>query len=276
MDGIKTERMNIWENITTHFNQAKEGYYFNQSEVELSYPSEGYDFCFEIEDDSYWFQHRNEVIKKFIAKHHVQGTFADIGGGNGFVTKALENHNNIEPILIEPAEQGCLNATKRGVKRVVKATMDELKSIDVKFNAIGLFDVIEHIEKVEDFLKQAKHTLLPNGFVFITVPAYQKLWSAEDEDAGHYRRYNLKMAKTQMENAGLQLIDHSYFFSILPLPILIKRALKKKGVAKKEDYLLPDSILGKGVKKSLNFEEKTLAKNKRIPFGSSLFLVAKI
>ncbi len=265
------------EIIIAEFNVVPEGYYSNHGNELLSYPAEGYDFCFAIEDDSYWFQHRNHIIKNFVGRYKLEGSFADVGGGNGVVTKALEGQENLLPILIEPAKQGCVNATKRNVKHIVKATLTQLIEKQFECKSIGLVDVIEHIENVEDFLQEIRQIIAPSAKIFITVPAYQNLWSEEDREAGHYRRYNLKLAKKQLEDAGFKLIEHSYFFSILPVPIFLKRVLKaKQGTAKKEDYILPKTIFGKIVSSIFELEKRIIAKHYRIPFGSSLFLVAEV
>ena len=33
---------------------------------EISYPSEGNEACFEIEDNSFWFRHRNDSIREVV------------------------------------------------------------------------------------------------------------------------------------------------------------------------------------------------------------------
>ena len=71
----------------------------------ISYPTDGNDICFSIEDNSFWFKHRNNCIIS-LAKKYVKDTpFFDIGGGNGFVSKRLEE-NGIQTCLVEPGIQG--------------------------------------------------------------------------------------------------------------------------------------------------------------------------
>ena len=45
----------------------------------------------QIEEDSFWFKHRNNIIANSVQKHSPNKTFFDIGGGNGFVAKRLQN-----------------------------------------------------------------------------------------------------------------------------------------------------------------------------------------
>jgi len=39
--------------------EYKDGIYFSQNTNKISYPKESYQNCFQIEDNSFWFKHRN-------------------------------------------------------------------------------------------------------------------------------------------------------------------------------------------------------------------------
>jgi hypothetical protein len=43
-----------------------------------------------VEDSSYWFGHRNARIVELVRQFPPNGLIFDIGGGNGFVAKGLE------------------------------------------------------------------------------------------------------------------------------------------------------------------------------------------
>ena len=75
----------------------------NEKNAEISYPDVGNDSCFAFEDISPWFKQRNELINTLIYRNNLNGNFLDIGGGNGFQAKSLEENNSIEKIyLVEP------------------------------------------------------------------------------------------------------------------------------------------------------------------------------
>ncbi len=40
-------------------------YYASESEA-ISYPEEGNEACFEVEDQSFWFRHRNDCIRELV------------------------------------------------------------------------------------------------------------------------------------------------------------------------------------------------------------------
>ena len=50
----------------------------------VSYPDEGHDSCHGVEDDSFWFAHRNRCIAAMVENFPPPPglAFADVGGGN--------------------------------------------------------------------------------------------------------------------------------------------------------------------------------------------------
>ena len=64
-----------------HFN-FKNGIWHSQEPKNISYDSEGTANCFQIEDTSYWFKHRQNCVDVLIEKYCNQNeSFADVGGG---------------------------------------------------------------------------------------------------------------------------------------------------------------------------------------------------
>ncbi len=85
----------------------------SKSDSVISYPDDGNEICFQVEDQSFWFNHRNRIIVKVVQRFPPQGVVFDVGGGNGFVSLALSNAG-IEAVLLEPGMRGIINARERG------------------------------------------------------------------------------------------------------------------------------------------------------------------
>lgn len=200
-------------------------WYANKTEP-VSYPSKGYEACFEIEDQSFWFKHRNiciiELVKKFPPRG--KGPIFDVGGGNGFVAKGLADAG-WGVVLVEPGPAGARNGKKRGLQHVVCATTQTAGFKPGCIPAIGAFDVIEHIEDDVGFLRHLKDLLKPGGMLYLTVPAYNFLWSESDILAGHYRRYTLRALSTKLKTIGFEVALATYFFRMIPIAIFISRSL---------------------------------------------------
>jgi len=179
----------------------KEGILFSTKESKVSYPESGNEVCFQIEENSFWFKHRNNCIIESVKKHNKNTVFFDIGGGNGYVTKGLQE-NGFNTILVEPGLAGCLNAKKRNLDNVICSTLENANFQKESIENIGPFDVVEHIENDVEFLKSIHSFLEKDGLLYITVPAYNFLWSKDDISAGHYRRYTLKSIEKKLKEIG--------------------------------------------------------------------------
>ena len=159
----------------------------------------------------------------------------DVGGGNGQVSQNLDG-NDLECWLIEPSMDGCRNAAARGLPRVVQSTLQELALPDDCVDAIGLFDVIEHVENPATLLSEARRVIRPGGHLLVTVPAIRWLWSEHDRRAGHFRRYTSLELHRALEDAGLDTVDQGFLFGPLVLPVLLGRAVPNRlGLARHID-----------------------------------------
>ncbi len=250
----------------------------------MSYPEEGNNYCFAVEDNSFWFKHRNDVIFKLTQRFGFAKNFADVGGGNGFQARFLaEKYPQKNTFLIEPGYAGCLNAQKRGVENVYNIFFQEFPFEEKQIDAVGLFDVIEHIEDDKNFLEGLAEYLPSNALIFITVPAHQWLWSEVDDESGHYRRYSLETLEKLATDCGLEFAYGSYIFSYLPPIMGILRAIpyrlarlfgktRQNTLDAEADNHTPSKLATAIFNKIHQWELNRLEKTK-IPFGASCAVV---
>jgi SAM-dependent methyltransferase len=256
------------------------GIWIHQNDKAMSYPETGHDSCFELEDNSFWFSHRNNMILNMLKTYTKNENIYDIGGGNGYVSYFLQQ-NNFNPILIEPGHSGCRNARERGLKYIIRAVFTDLKIEDNCLENIGLFDVLEHIVNDTQFLSELHEKMTPGGKIFITVPTFRFLWSNEDVLAGHFRRYTKKSISKLLENNGFEIEYISYFFSILVFPIFFFRTIPslfskpKIQTDKNKSEHSSEGVFSKIVNYFLKHEQKQIASGKQKCFGSSCIIVAK-
>jgi SAM-dependent methyltransferase len=263
----------------------EQGIWQSSEKEKVSFPSGGNSSCYAIEDDSFWFKHRNNCITTIAQLYPPKenGTIFDIGGGNGYVSSGLMNVG-FNVALLEPGQEGANNAKKRGIQNVMCATMGTAKFKAHSLPAAGLFDVIEHIEDDLQFLQSIHGLLQEDGHLYITVPAYSFLWSDEDIYAGHFKRYTLKSISKVLQEAGFNIEYSSYIFRYLPLPILFSRTLphlfgfsKDKDIDAKapKSHSLKNGILNSFIQSVLQSEVTNLQNNKSMMFGGSCLVVAK-
>lgn len=268
------------EAIASRVVPSGEGYWAAGVRTEISYPAEHSDLCFSLEDQSFWFAHRNRAILAMIdAFPPPAGTILDVGGGNGFVTKALQESGR-EAVLLEPNPHGARNAVTRGVRQVICGDTESAGLVEGSLAAIGLFDVVEHISDDVAFLEALRPKLMPGGRIYLSVPAFSMLWSAEDVSAGHYRRYRAGTITRVLARAGFRVDYTTYIFALLPLPIFFLRTLPSLLRVRGETA---DTVRGEhgtagrgaGLIDALLAPELALIrKRRRVPFGASCLVVA--
>ena len=281
---MKNSDQSLITNFCNSGTHAESGIYLVHTSDKISYPDEYNELCFEVEDNSFWFIHRNNCIIEMIKNYRSSsdGPIFDIGGGNGFVAKGLLNAG-LEVVLVEPGPAGAMNAKKRGVPHVICATTHTAKFKPRTIPAIGVFDVVEHIEDDIGFLNHLWELLIPGGMLYLTVPAYQLLWSQEDVEGGHFRRYTLSNLKKKILHSGFDISYSSYIFSYLPLFVFLLRTLPYKlNLVKssasdsiKQDHSSPKGIGSKILNLFHNWELKKIRVRKKIPLGGSCMIAAK-
>lgn len=222
------------------------GIWRTSQKYELSYPSEGNESCFELEDASFWFRHRNDCIAAAVRRFPPvgNGPIVDVGGGNGFVSKRLLDEG-FSVILVEPGSAGALNAkTKRQLPEVICATLQDAAFAPNSLPAVGLFDVLEHIDDDAAFVGQVQAVLVPGGLLYATVPAHQWLWSASDVSAGHYRRYTQQTLRRLLAST-FEILYVTYFFESLVLPLFSLRSIPFRiGLTRQRNVMDPASEHG--------------------------------
>ena len=210
--------------ISRNLEQVADGEWRSKSLSTVSYPEWGNQACFDVEDSSFWFRHRNACILEAVSQFPPAGPLFDIGGGNGFVARAMQDAG-LEVVLVEPGASGIVNARRRGIQQVVHATLEDARFIPGSLPAIGLFDVVEHMEDDHKFLETIRSHLSSHGRIYLTVPAYQALWSGADVVAGHYRRYSRRALRELLERGGFEVELATGFFRFLPPAILAMRVI---------------------------------------------------
>src|SRR4030095_3171769 len=137
-----------------------DGIWYAGEREAVSYLEAGNATCFEIEEASFWFQHRAACLTAVVRRFPPRGAIYDIGGGNGFVARSLFDAG-FDTVVVEPGETGARNARRRGIPMVVCATLSSSTfPADILLPA-GLFDVLEHVENEVEFLEEIHRCLAP-------------------------------------------------------------------------------------------------------------------
>ena len=234
----------------------------------------------ELEAGNFWFRARNKLILWAVHKYSPQlKSFLEIGCGTGFVISAISKRFPEARLSgSEYLEEGLVYARQR----VPGAEFTQMDARHIPYeselDAIGAFDVLEHIEEDETVLQQIFKALKPGGIVFITAPQHRWLWSAVDEYACHVRRYGANELHQKVCKAGFEIIRSTSFVSTLLPAMYLSRLLKRNKMDVSMGAMVElriNPILNKLFEWLLNFELALIYVGVSLPLGGSSLLVAR-
>lgn len=269
--------------LATRLSHQDNGVWMLDQAGPIAFPHDGNSRNADFEADSFWFAHRQRCLVSAMRAFDPGPVFVDIGGGTGFVSAAVRTELAKHVVLIEPDPAGARLAKQRGVDDVICGTIESAGIQPDTLPSAGAFDVIEHIDDDVGFLKTVRRLLAPGAYLYVTVPAYQTLWSQNDEFAQHFRRYSRSSLRRAMSAAGLSVCFESYFFWMLPLPLFVLRALPYRlgirsadpATAAERGHKSTRSAAARLVDQAAALELGMIARRRPIPFGGSCLLVAR-
>ena len=189
----------------------------------ISFPSEDYSGEeSNSEATGFWAEERADVICKMLSDRKIKLLW-EIGAGNGNAAIPLRR-NGIEVICVEPLRSGTLTLAKNGFL-TFQSRLETLNLPDSSIEAIGAFDVLEHLEYPEILLREIFRILKPGGYFICSVPAYQWIFSNFHLSIGHYRRYSRKLLKIAVKSVDLEPQVTRSIFGYLVIPAFIIRRI---------------------------------------------------
>ena len=211
------------------------------SSIEISFPEEAYLALTsaQIKRDP-WEHHRGIEIEKCI-KENGHSLIWEIGAGDGSVSDHLRS-NGIEVICVEPIYGGARLLAEKGAISYC-LTLGELEFPDNSISAIGMFDVLEHIDDASATISEIHRVLAPGGLFVCTVPAYNFLFSDFDVAIGHFRRYSKHSLQSLMRTKNFTEISTHFLFAILVPPAFLLRALPYR-LGRRNSYTQEKKIKG--------------------------------
>lgn len=154
--------------------------------------------------------HFSKFVKRLreIEKRKKTGKILDIGCATGFFLKIAQDHHwqvygvDTEKIAI----QRCRKILPKG--KFFQGRLKKAQLPDSFFDVITLFETLEHVPDLREFLKETKRILKPQGLLIITVP----------NKAGFISKI---LGKNWFDYKRLQ---HLYFFTPNSLNAVLKSA----------------------------------------------------
>ncbi|MBL8725231.1 MAG: class I SAM-dependent methyltransferase [Planctomycetes bacterium] len=242
-----------------------------------------------LEPSHFWFRSRRSIffdlLDRALGKTEARPASAapravlEIGCGAGGMLGPLQRYGRVSGIDID--HEYVAYCKERGFADVACGSGYELPFHDGAFDLVCLFDTLEHIPDDEQALREVRRVLRPGGSVFVSVPAYQWLWSQNDRTAHHCRRYTRTRLLRLLQRAGFGPRKVSYFNTLL-LPLIVPAVLWQK-LMDRLGRLPPNyNNMSVPLPRFLNWLFTTLMSSERyllrwlsLPFGHSVLALAE-
>lgn len=179
---------------------------------------------------------RYDTVSRLMPEH-VRDVL-EIGSGVGaFGVRLAERYNYLG---LEP-DRG---AYEKAASRADELGRREFRNLAVEdlppgqFDLVCAFEVLEHMEDDEATIKAWSKHLRPGGYLLLSVPAHQRLFSVGDELMGHFRRYDPPVMADLLARSGFTDITMKlYGFPLCDLLDTPREFLRRRSVGKAEQTL---------------------------------------
>lgn len=245
-----------------------------------------YQQYYTLERTHWWFVARMQIIEDII-KHKVINSepikILNIGTATGAGTEMMQQFGEVTSVEYDV---DCCTFLNSDLKiNTINASITDLPFNENEFDLVCAFDVIEHVNDHQLAANEMKRVCKPNGFVFVTVPAYQFLWSEHDVINQHCRRYKGKELANLFTPLNLSIVKQSYFNFWFFLPIAAIRIIlwpfqrnklnqNPQQEAKSDFEKMNNGIVNK-ICYTIFISEKYLLRIFNFPFGVSNLLLLK-
>ena len=240
-----------------------------------------YKVMFESENTHWWYVGLHELVCGFIDSKIGEKTaprLLDAGCGTG---RLLERAGVPGAVGLDYSATALGFCVERKLARLVRADIGSLPLPDGSFDMVVSLDVLYHraVGSDQAALDEFARVLAPGGMLVLNLPAFNFLRSSHDRAIHTRERYTRAQLKRLLENAGFEIELLSYRNSILfPLAAvgrLLKKVIGAGGSAPESDIKPVNPLLSSLLTGILRFENRLLLGKTRLPWGLSVFAVAR-
>lgn len=229
-----------------------------------------------IENQHAWFLAKFRFLELALQKIGLSKDklILDVGCGTGAIIKKL-NEAGYKAQGVDVSEEALKYCRQKGLQ-VIQGGADRLPFADNYFDAVISLDMLEHLKDDRKAVEEISRVIKPGGYLIITVPAHQFLWSSHDEFLHHERRYNKKEILALFDQ-NFEIVLCSWLHTSILLPTIILRLIKKwlKQKQQQSEVRAVNPILNGALKMIYFWEFWFFETFGFLPFGLSLMVVAR-
>ncbi len=233
-----------------------------------------------IEQTHWWYVARRKIIFDWVQRvllNYREPYVLDVGCGTGMNMEHLHANGYKQVVGLDFSTEAFIFCRSYQLTKVICGDGSHPPFQCKSFDVIMALDLIEHLEDDTQALQEFARLLNPNGSLIIFTPAFNFLWSLQDEVGHHYRRYTAGELRQKLEKAGLSIKKLTYANTFLfPLILAGRIAFRLFGndsQVTSENDLHPS--WSNGLLQTIFAAERPLLRYANFPFGVSLLCIAQ-
>ena len=232
----------------------------------------------DVDEHHWWYRGRRAIIARELERLPIPlgARILDAGCGSGRTLVELARYGTVS--AIERSEQAAMLASARGAFDVRVGELEQLPWPAGSFQLVTCLDVVEHTHDDVLALRELWRVTMPGGWLVLTAPAYQSLWSSHDEANHHYRRYSRAGLVAAITSAGWLVTRATSFNSLLLAPAAAMRLAQRRGLVgggEETDLERGPAWMNRLLELPLEAEARWLGSGRGLPAGLSLLAVAR-
>lgn len=151
---------------------------------------------------------RYEILAKEVLKYKSKGELLDVGAGYGLVSSIFSRSGKFKINIVEPNNSiKYLKPKKYRINKILYEKFFNTQKVQVKYDLILMFDIIEHFKNPFKNLINTKSILKKDGVLVIQTPNYLSL-----------------MAYLCSNWSWWMIEDHKYFFTTRSLKSFLSKS----------------------------------------------------
>ena len=223
-------------------------------------------------DNHFWMRERRFLLEKLLQRYNLQGGRAvELGCGTGSFIPVLERHFDHITAIDAHAELLAMAEQQSPKTELIQSDVCQLPLVAHSYSLVLALDVIEHVAP-DAFLTEARRVAIHGGHLLLSAPSSPRLWSDMDIKAGHRCRYSRDLMEQELRQNGWEPVGYTHYqFLLYPLVwISTQLGTRSDTRVERSPPLWLDRLLG-----TINRIETLLSAMVPLPYGSSLFVIAK-
>lgn len=197
-------------------------------------------------------------------------------GTGGAMMGFLSDYGQVTGVDLYPSALAFCR--KRHAERIACASVLDLPLVSGSFDVVTCFDVLYERGVIDEdrALHEFFRVLLPNGQLFMRLPAYNWLRGRHDEQVHTHRRYTKRLVRKLLESSGF-VVEHITYANTILFPLAVLKRLGEKLLSNREvrsDLTVNTNAYNRLLIRLLS-SEAVWAARIGLPYGLSVMAVAR-